>query len=127
MADNTELIGLNFTYNGGTTPLAWYDNGGSCQYSNGSYLPLYDLPQAAYYINGLVDREPLVADFSASNTLPQVSESVSFTDLSTGGPLTWAWSSLLYGFLCRRHEPCFPESPGTVYRKREIHGHAGGD
>jgi PKD repeat protein len=35
---------------------------------------------------------PLTANFSANNTTPQINATVSFTDLSVGGPVSWAWS-----------------------------------
>ena len=53
LPDNSTLVELHFTYHGGLSPLNWYDNGGSCQYSDGTSHVLYDLPQSTYYINGL--------------------------------------------------------------------------
>jgi PKD repeat protein len=92
--NGTQILGVTFTYLGGTSPLDWYDNGNSCQYSDGALNLLYDLPQSTYYINGQVFNLPApVADFSANTVLPLVNETVTFTDLSTGGaPATWAWS-----------------------------------
>ncbi len=56
LPDETALIYLNFTYNGGTSPLIWYDNGGSCEFAAGSSITiLYDQPTEDYYINGLVE------------------------------------------------------------------------
>ncbi|MCX6306915.1 MAG: cohesin domain-containing protein [Bacteroidetes bacterium] len=52
LPDNSTLCELHFTYHGGYSPLNWYDNGGSCQYSDGSSHVLYDQPQSTYYING---------------------------------------------------------------------------
>jgi hypothetical protein len=50
------LIYLNFDYAGGTSPLTWFDNGGSCEFAAGSlYTALYDEPTEDYYINGLVE------------------------------------------------------------------------
>lgn len=77
----------------GTTALTWFDNGYSCYYSDGGYNILIDVPQSSYYINGsLTFSGSLVADFSASNTTPPNNTTVQFTDLSTGGPTSWAWS-----------------------------------
>ena len=56
LPDETVLIYLNFTYNGGTSPLIWFDNGPSCEFTAGPlYATLYDLPTEDYYINGLVE------------------------------------------------------------------------
>lgn len=56
LTDETVLIYLNFTYNGGTSPLTWYDNGGSCEFAAGiTNEVLYDLPTEDFYINGLVE------------------------------------------------------------------------
>lgn len=61
LTDETVLIYLNFTYNGGLTPLLWLDNGGSCEFATGILNEvLYDEPTEDYYVNGLV--EP--ADYS---------------------------------------------------------------
>lgn len=35
---------------------------------------------------------PLMANFSASNTSPQLNTTVTFNDFSTGGPTSWSWS-----------------------------------
>jgi len=56
LPDETVLIYLNFTYHGGTTPLMWFDDGASCEFTAGStYTPLYDLPTPDYFIDGLVE------------------------------------------------------------------------
>ncbi len=41
------------------------------------------------YIN--VTIPPPVADFTADNTTPETTETVTFTDLSTNSPTSWAW------------------------------------
>jgi hypothetical protein len=52
---NATLFTLNFLYNGGTTGLAWSDNGTSCQYTGyPTYNILNDSPTSTYYINGSV-------------------------------------------------------------------------
>ena len=54
--DGTAIIHLHFDYIDETTPLTWFDNGGSCEFAAGiSYEVLYDEPTEDYYINGLVD------------------------------------------------------------------------
>ncbi|HCT70833.1 MAG TPA: hypothetical protein DF409_07095, partial [Bacteroidales bacterium] len=53
--DNTTLVTLNFLYKGGSTDLAWIDNGSSCEYQGPLGEPtLNDSPQSTYYIDGLV-------------------------------------------------------------------------
>jgi PKD repeat protein len=93
LPDGSILFNACFTYHGGTSLLSWYDaNGFECEYADGTTLvPLYDLPQTDYYINGLVTA-PLIADFMASNTAPPNSSTVTFTDLTAGGPTSWQWS-----------------------------------
>lgn len=92
LADSTVLLNLNFTYNEGETALAWYDNGASSRYAESSGSDaLYDQPRSLYYINGYVGPTPLVANFTANNTLTPENVTVSFTDLSTGSPTSWNW------------------------------------
>jgi len=77
----------------GTTPFAFYDNGNSCLWYNGSWSPLNDLPTSAYYFPGsLTWGVPLAADFSVDNTAPPKNTTVQFTDLTAGNPTSWAWS-----------------------------------
>ena len=54
LANGSTLLTLNFIYNGGSTGLTWYDNGGSCEFANVNGSVLYDTPQSAYYFNGSV-------------------------------------------------------------------------
>jgi len=93
--DNEVLFNITFTkVTDGTSPLTWYDNGSSCYYRNGNYVILNDLPTSSYYFNGSVSFGviPLVADFTANNLTPPKNTTVQFTDLTTGGPTSWAWS-----------------------------------
>jgi PKD repeat protein len=93
LPDGSELFNACFSYIGGTSTLKWYDaNGTACEYTDATSLdPLYDLPQSTYYIDGVVTA-PLIADFSADHLTPPRNSTVTFTDLSTGGPTSWDWS-----------------------------------
>jgi hypothetical protein len=92
LTDTSILFNACFQYNGGTTLLAWYDaDGSACEYADENLEPLYDLPQPAFYINGLVT-ETIHTDFSADNLTPPRNTTVNFTDLTTGGATSWNWS-----------------------------------
>lgn len=93
LPDSSDLVNLTFLFNGGASPLAWYDNGNSCKYTEeGSGLPsLYDQPQSSYYVNGYIGPTPLITNFSAGNLTPEVNATVTFTDLTTGAPTGWNW------------------------------------
>jgi len=93
LPDSSTLVNLAFHYISGNTTLAFYDNGNSCKYAEGSSLPsLYDLPTPTYYINGFIGPNLLNAGFTADDTIPVVNNTLHFSDLSTGGPTAWNWS-----------------------------------
>jgi PKD repeat protein len=94
LPDDAVLFYVCFYYNGGYSDLTWYDGDEiSCEYADGTTLaPLADRPMEDYYFNGSVGPTNLHADFSADNTTPLKSETVTFTDLSTGSPAGWEWS-----------------------------------
>jgi len=57
LADGSTLCTLNFNYPSASCnpcTLGWYDFGPSCEYADGTGDVLIDLPQAEYYMNGLV-------------------------------------------------------------------------
>jgi hypothetical protein len=54
LANGSTIMTLSFTYISGVTTLAWFDNGPSCEYADGNYYVLNDIPQSTYYINGYV-------------------------------------------------------------------------
>ena len=59
LANGSTICTLNFTYpqaTCSTVPLTWYDDGPSCEYTDILGDVLIDMPQAAYYINGLVEQ-----------------------------------------------------------------------
>ncbi len=68
-ANNSTLFTLNFTYNGGTSELAWADPvppGTQCMYMGPApYAVLTDTPTGSFYINGSV--QPLVAPTIVKN------------------------------------------------------------
>ena len=54
---------LKFTFLEGNSGLIWYDDGGSCEYTDPTpmYQPLTDVPTSTYYINGSVsDGSPVL-------------------------------------------------------------------
>ena len=54
LPDSSIIVSLKFTYAGGTSALAWMDDGGSCEYADGNYNVLADTPTSDYYQDGLV-------------------------------------------------------------------------
>jgi hypothetical protein len=93
LADYSTLVNIDFTYNGGETTLAWWDIGSTCKYSVSDGGPeLYDQPKSLFYINGYVGPNPMIANFAATNTLPQVYQVITLNDLSTGSPTSRNWS-----------------------------------
>ncbi len=54
LPDGSSVMDLQFTYISGATSLVWIDNGGSCEYADGNYNVLNDIPYNDYYINGFV-------------------------------------------------------------------------
>ena len=86
---------LTVTYTGGTTansqnPQVQFDNAGDytvelfATNSGGS-----DTETKSDYIAVIY---PPVADFEADNLAPELGETVTFTDLSTNSPTSWAWT-----------------------------------
>lgn len=54
LPDGSTIISITFNYTAGNTALAWFDDGPSCEYADGSYNVLNDIPTSTYYINGSV-------------------------------------------------------------------------
>jgi hypothetical protein len=93
LPDTSDLFEACFIFQGGTSPLSWFDaDGSSCEYADAaSWYPLYDLPQPDFYIDGLVS-DAFVADFMADNTTPPRNTTVQLTDLSQIGAIGWEWT-----------------------------------
>ncbi|MFZ4522067.1 MAG: cohesin domain-containing protein [Bacteroidales bacterium] len=88
------LCTLNFSYiaaNGNGTTLLWFDNGPSCQYTDGSGAVLIDLPKNTYLHDGLVS--PPIAGVSVSPSANPVCAGtvVSFTAIPANGGSTPAY------------------------------------
>jgi hypothetical protein len=54
LPDNSSIVTLKFNYTGGTSDLLWMDDGASCEYADGDFNELDDMPAAVYYKDGLV-------------------------------------------------------------------------
>jgi len=54
LPDGSAIMTLHFAFTGGITPLTWQDNGPSCEYADGNYNVLNDIPTASYYLDGSV-------------------------------------------------------------------------
>lgn len=54
LADGSEIIRLDFTYNLGSSALQWIDSGPDCEYSDANYMVLYDSPTSDFYIDGFI-------------------------------------------------------------------------
>lgn len=54
LSDGSAIMTITFTYIAGIASLEWYDNGPTCEYADGNYNVLNDIPTSTYYINGYV-------------------------------------------------------------------------
>jgi hypothetical protein len=54
LPDSSYIMNLQFSYISGNTLLQWVDLGGSCEYADGNYAALNDIPTEEYYINGFI-------------------------------------------------------------------------
>jgi hypothetical protein len=53
LPDNSIIFYFDFTkVTTGTSPITWVDDGASCQYTDGNFNNLNDIPASAYYLNG---------------------------------------------------------------------------
>jgi hypothetical protein len=93
LADGSVIMTLSFTFIGGSTALTWFDDGSSCEYADGSYNVLNDVPQSSYYINGYVcgilpNPGPISGDSSVCEGQPGVYYSVA----PLAGASWYAWT-----------------------------------
>ena len=58
--DNSVLFTIEFTYAGGAADLTWFDNGTSCQYTDGNQLVLNDMPIPDFYLPGHITEKSTV-------------------------------------------------------------------
>ena len=82
LPDGSVIMLVKFDFIEGITPLGFYDNGPSCEYADGSYNVLNDIPQSSYYINGYVcgaigNPGPIAGDPSVCQGQTNVAYSVS--------------------------------------------------
>jgi hypothetical protein len=54
LADGSVIMTITFNYISGNTELTWNDDGPSCEYADGQYNVLNDVPMGDFYINGYV-------------------------------------------------------------------------
>jgi len=54
LSNGSAIMTITFTYITGIASLEWYDDGPSCEYADGNYNVLNDIPTSTYYINGYV-------------------------------------------------------------------------
>ncbi len=54
LSNGSAIMTITFTYITGNASLEWVDNGPSCEYADGNYNVLNDIPTSTYYINGYV-------------------------------------------------------------------------
>jgi|GEM_PF-2013573 len=77
LPDMTHMVDISFTYISGTSALTWYNNGGTCEFTNyASGIVLNDLPTSSYYVNGIV------TDHTAPLTIAPVITQVSGTSVT---------------------------------------------
>ena len=93
LPDSSSIMDIEFTYLSGTTSLAWYDNGGSCEYADENFVVLNDIPAEDFYFDGYVCGAigiptPISGDSSVCQGETSVFYSIDTIPNATG----YAWS-----------------------------------
>jgi hypothetical protein len=70
LPNNSVIFNITFTrVASGVSPLAWFDDGYSCLWSDGNFNSLNDLPTSSYYLDGMVIFESNDAPSTRAATL----------------------------------------------------------
>ncbi len=93
LPDSSSIMDIEFTYISGTTSLAWYDNGGSCEYADDNYVVLNDTPTGDYYIIGYIcgfiaTPEPI----TGNNTICQGDMGVAYSIDTIANATGYTWT-----------------------------------
>jgi hypothetical protein len=93
LTDGSTLFTINFSYNAGSTVLAWYDDGSSCEYADGDYNVLNDIPTVDYYINGIVCGMIMAPDtIIGPDTLCQGTQGATYSILPLENATGYIWT-----------------------------------
>jgi hypothetical protein len=91
LPDGTVLFNVTFLYSGGSSALAWIDDGASCEYATigvGDALP--DTPQSTYYIDGVITDHPAPVTTAPliTNAVPgTISPAITVTNFTSVGKI----------------------------------------
>jgi hypothetical protein len=93
LPDGSSIMDIEFTYIDGSTTLAWFNQGGSCEYADENANPLNDIPTSDYYINGHVcgtlgSQNPIVG----SEEVCQGETGVSYSTQSVTNATGYNWT-----------------------------------
>lgn len=98
LSNGAALFTLLFSVNGGTSVFSWFDNGASCEYKGPapSYLVLNDVPQSAFYADGLFETMELpgiagIITGPEGGNVCRLQEDVAFTIAPIPNAINYNW------------------------------------
>lgn len=103
LPDNSSIMDIEFNYISGSTELKWIDDGPSCEYADGDYVVMNDLPSDDFYINGYICGPLLpLGPISGDDQLCQQTYSIAYSidTISNATAYTWtvpSGASIIYG------------------------------
>lgn len=93
LPDNSSIMDIEFNYISGSTELAWMENGPSCEYADGNYVVMDDLPTEDFYINGnICGLLGIPGPISGDDQVCQLSSSVSYSIDTVSNASSYIWS-----------------------------------
>lgn len=93
LPDSSSIMDIEFTYISGTTSLAWYDIGGSCEYADVDNQILNDMPTSDYYINGNVcGAIGTPGSITGDSTVCQLESAVFYSTDTIANATAYAWT-----------------------------------
>ena len=93
LPDGSAIMTLHFTYISGISPLTWFDNGPSCEYTDAIYNVLNDIPTSDYYINGnICGAIATPGPISGNDTLCEGATGVAYSIASLSNATGYNWS-----------------------------------